>query len=93
MDEHELLLQKLCSTTFLELTSHMRATAIGVATAVSQSMGLVSPYIFYLDQIWDPLTFLVIGTVALISSFMVFTFLPETLNKDLPHTKEDALKL
>lgn len=45
-----------------------------------------------LSEIYKPLPFILFGTTALFGA-LIYTYLPETLNRKLPNTVEEATKI
>ncbi|XP_067629935.1 carcinine transporter-like isoform X2 [Eurosta solidaginis] len=68
----------------------MRQTGIALGTIVSNSLGIISPYIMYLGTNVDiRAPYYILGTLFLVGGIGAL-FLPETLHKKLPDTMEDA---
>ncbi|XP_038044369.1 organic cation transporter protein-like [Patiria miniata] len=70
----------------------LRNIATGSASTVGGISGIIAPFIVYLQEVRSFLPMLVIGCMSLVACSLVF-MLPETKNKPLPETYEDASKL
>lgn len=67
----------------------VRNVGLGVASMVARVGGIAAPFVNMLDEIWKPLPFIILGTLALIGGLLSL-LLPETLNKRLPETIEEG---
>ncbi|XP_038044368.1 organic cation transporter protein-like [Patiria miniata] len=70
----------------------LRNIATGSASTVGRVGAIVAPFIVNLQEVRSFLPMLVIGCMSLVACSLVF-MLPETKNKPLPETYEDASKL
>lgn len=60
-----------------------------MSSTVSMTISLAVPYLIYLSVHGKAIPFIVIGSVAIIAGILA-SFLPETLNENLPQTISDA---
>ncbi|XP_038044456.1 organic cation transporter protein-like [Patiria miniata] len=70
----------------------LRNIATGSASTFGRISGIVAPFIVYLQEVRSFLPMLIFGCLSLVACSLVF-MLPETKNKPLPETYEDANKL
>lgn len=71
------------------LPTLIRSGGVGTLSTFSRFGALLAPFVPLLSTIYDFLPLLLFGVVAFISGVLA-TFLPETLNKKLPNTIEEA---
>lgn len=67
----------------------IRNVALGAASMSARVGGIAAPYLIYLAEFWKPAPFFIFGVAVLIGG-MLSTFLPETLDTELPETIADG---
>ncbi|KAG8177111.1 hypothetical protein JTE90_015255 [Oedothorax gibbosus] len=67
----------------------LRGVGLGMACTIGTGSTLIVPYIIYLDKYGSYIPFLTFAMISLLSCICA-SFLPETLNKKLPQSVEDA---
>ncbi|KFM78100.1 Organic cation transporter 1, partial [Stegodyphus mimosarum] len=67
----------------------VRSLGMGLSSTVAFGATLIVPYLVYLSVYGKAIPFLVIGMSCIIAGIMA-SFLPETLNENLPQTISDA---
>ncbi|XP_038076325.1 solute carrier family 22 member 4-like [Patiria miniata] len=70
----------------------LRNIATGSSSTIGRSSAIIAPFIVYLQEVKSYLPMLIFGCLSLVASGLVI-MLPETKNKPLPETYEDATKL
>ena len=69
-----------------------RTTGMSFCSMAARVGAIITPYGSLLsDMIWEPLGFLVYGSFALVAAAMMAITLPETFNKPLQNSYEDAI--
>jgi len=72
----------------------LRQRASGVVNAFAGLATMLAPTIGgTLRVVWEPLPYVIYGTLAIISTIFIVFFLPETKGKPLPETIEEAVNL
>lgn len=59
---------------------------------MSRVGALASPFVPFLDKYYKPLPFIVFGCTAIVGGIS-YLYLPETLNRKLPNTVEEATRI
>lgn len=72
--------------------TNLRSQAVGLASTVARVFCLCAPFVGSLASLWEPLPMMIIGLPTLICSALVLK-LPETVNKELPQTVQNAQEL
>ncbi|KOC60839.1 Organic cation transporter protein [Habropoda laboriosa] len=67
----------------------IRNVGLGASSTFARIGGVIAPYVIYLSEIWMPLPFVIFGSCVLFGGMMSL-LLPETLNKKLPESIQDA---
>ncbi|EDV90527.1 organic cation transporter protein [Drosophila grimshawi] len=67
----------------------VRNVGLGASSMVARIGGILAPYLNLLGEIWRPLPLVICGALSLTAGLMSL-LLPETLNRPLPETIEDA---
>ncbi|CRK98615.1 CLUMA_CG011940, isoform A [Clunio marinus] len=70
----------------------IRNVAIGAASMSARFGGMITPYVFYLSNYWQPAPFLIYGIAVSIAGISA-SFLSETVNRQLPETLADGDEL
>lgn len=70
----------------------VRGVGIGFSTIVGCTAGIVMPYVLYSSETYRMLPMIIIGVFACVGGVCVL-FLPETLDKPMPDTLEDAERI
>lgn len=70
----------------------IRSVALGASSMSARMGGITAPYLIFLSQFWKPAPFLIFGIAACIGGISS-TFLPETINMELPETIADGERL
>ncbi|XP_022101568.1 organic cation transporter protein-like isoform X1 [Acanthaster planci] len=70
----------------------LRNTATGSSSTIGRSSAIMAPFIVYLTEVRSFLPMVIFGCLSLVASGLVI-LLPETKNKPLPETYDDAFKL
>ena len=73
--------------------TNLRSQALGSCSSVARFFGIVCPFVANLAVIWKPLPMVALGIPSLISAFLVMTFLPETMGKELPQSMVEGIEL
>lgn len=72
--------------------TNMRQTLFSICSAVGRIGSMIATQASVLQTVFDTLPNILFGSLALIATFVCFTF-PETLNSSLPDTIEDSLDI
>ena len=72
--------------------TNLRAQAVGSASTISRIFCICAPFLGPLAQYWEPLPMMIVGIPILIAGFAVLR-LPETYNKALPETLNNAQEM
>jgi hypothetical protein len=70
----------------------IRSSTLGLFSTMSRVGALASPFAPMLAEIYQPLPYIFFGSTALLGA-LIYIFLPETLNRKLPNTVEEATKI
>jgi hypothetical protein len=70
----------------------IRSSCIGFFATMSRVGALASPFAPFLAKYYKPLPYIVFGLTALVGG-LSYIPLPETLNRRLPNTVEEAIRL
>jgi MFS transporter, OCT family, solute carrier family 22 (organic cation transporter), member 4/5 len=70
----------------------IRSSCVGFFAAMSRLGALAAPFVPFLDKYYKPLPFIVFGATAIVGGF-TYLYLPETLNRNLPNTVEEATRI
>lgn len=70
----------------------IRSSCVGFFATMSRIGALASPFAPFLEKYYKPLPYLVFGVSAIFGGF-IYLYLPETLNRKLPNTVEEAKRL
>lgn len=70
----------------------IRSSCIGFFATMSRVGALASPFAPFLEKYYKPLPYLVFGFSAILGG-VLYAYLPETLNRKLPNTVEEATRL
>jgi OCT family organic cation transporter-like MFS transporter 4/5 len=70
----------------------IRSSCVGFFATISRVGALLSPFAPFLAKYYKPLPYIVFGASALLGG-MIYLVMPETLNKKLPNTVEDAMRI
>ncbi|KAG5671643.1 hypothetical protein PVAND_001834 [Polypedilum vanderplanki] len=70
----------------------IRSSCVGFFSTMCRIGALLSPFAPFLAKYYEPLPYIVFGATALFGG-LIYLSLPETLNKKLPNTVEDAIKI
>lgn len=67
----------------------IRNVGLGACLLAARIGGISAPYLILLSDVWKPLPMVIFGVLTLIGGINA-RMLPETLNKELPETLEQA---
>lgn len=70
----------------------IRSSCIGFFATMSRVGALAAPFAPFLEKYYKPLPYIVFGATAILGG-MIYTYLPETLNRKLPNTVEEATRI
>jgi OCT family organic cation transporter-like MFS transporter 4/5 len=70
----------------------IRSSCVGFFATMSRVGALLSPFAPFLAKYYKPLPYIVFGTTALLGGFS-YLLLPETLNRALPNTVDEAMRI
>lgn len=70
----------------------IRSSTLGLFSTMSRVGALAAPFAPMLENIYKPLPYILFGSSALFGA-MIYMYLPETLNRKLPNTVEEATKI
>ncbi|CRK90273.1 CLUMA_CG003984, isoform A [Clunio marinus] len=70
----------------------IRSSCIGFFATMSRVGSLASPFAPFLEIYYKPLPYLVFGFLAFVGGIL-YLYLPETLNRKLPNTVEEAMRI
>lgn len=70
----------------------IRSSCVGFFATMSRIGALAAPFAPFLEKYYKPLPYLVFGLTAILGGIM-YLYLPETLNRKLPNTVEEATRL
>lgn len=70
----------------------IRSSCVGFFATMSRVGALAAPFAPFLEKYYKPLPYLVFGVSAILGGFM-YVSLPETLNRKLPNTVEEATRI
>jgi MFS transporter, OCT family, solute carrier family 22 (organic cation transporter), member 4/5 len=70
----------------------IRSSCVGFFATMSRVGALASPFAPFLEEYYKPLPYIVFGTTAIFGG-AIYLFLPETLNRKLPNTVEEAIRI
>lgn len=69
----------------------IRSSTLGFFSTMCRFGALLAPFSPLLENIYKPLPFICFGGLAIFGG-LIYTSLPETLNKKLPNTIEEAIR-
>nr|XP_006816382.1 PREDICTED: organic cation transporter protein-like [Saccoglossus kowalevskii] len=67
----------------------VRNAGTGVSSMCARVGSIISPYVFLLADVWEPMPYIIMGATSVVAGFLAL-FLPETRNHRLPETIEDG---
>jgi hypothetical protein len=70
----------------------IRSSCIGFFATMCRLGALASPFAPLLAKIYKPLPYIVFGVTAILGA-IIYVVLPETLNRKLPSTVEEAIEM
>ena len=70
----------------------IRSSCVGFFATMSRFGALASPFAPFLEKYYKPLPYIVFGVTAIVGGFL-YLYLPETLNRKLPNTVEEATRI
>ncbi|CRK91511.1 CLUMA_CG005172, isoform A [Clunio marinus] len=70
----------------------IRNAALGACSMSARIGGISAPFVIHLSQSWKPAPFVIFGVTAFVGG-VFSTFLPETRNRELPETLDDAERI
>lgn len=70
----------------------VRSSCVGFFATMSRIGALASPFAPFLAKYYKPLPYIVFGATAIVGG-IVYLYLPETLNRKLPNTVEEATRI
>lgn len=70
----------------------IRSSCVGFFATMSRVGALAAPFVPFLAKYYKPLPYIVFGTTAIIGG-IIYLYLPETLNRKLPNTVEEATRI
>jgi MFS transporter, OCT family, solute carrier family 22 (organic cation transporter), member 4/5 len=70
----------------------IRSSCVGFFATMSRFGALAAPFAPFLEKYYKPLPYIVFGMTAIVGGFL-YLYLPETLNRKLPNTVEEATRL
>lgn len=70
----------------------IRSSCVGFFATMSRIGALAAPFAPFLEKYYKPLPYLVFGLTAIVGGVM-YLYLPETLNRKLPNTVEEATRI
>lgn len=70
----------------------IRSSCIGFFATMSRFGALAAPFAPFLEKYYKPLPYLVFGFTAIVGG-LLYLYLPETLNRKLPNTVEEATRI
>ena len=62
---------------------------MGLSSTAARVAGILSPYILQLKTVWEPLPFILFGSLSILAGLLAL-LLPETNHKKLPETLEEG---
>ena len=72
--------------------TNLRSQAVGTASSIARFFCALAPFLGPLAEYWQPLPMVIIGVPILISGWLILR-LPETKDKKLPMTMDNAHEL
>ncbi|XP_054714521.1 organic cation transporter protein-like [Uloborus diversus] len=70
----------------------LRSTGIGISSMCARFGGIIAPFINEMRKLYSPLPMIIFGAASIISGFLALA-LPETHNRQLPESIEEAESL
>lgn len=70
----------------------IRSSCVGFFATMSRVGALAAPFAPFLEKYYKPLPYLVFGLSAIVGGIL-YLYLPETLNRKLPNTVEEATRI
>lgn len=70
----------------------IRSSCVGFFATMSRVGALAAPFAPFLEKYYKPLPYIVFGLTAIVGGIM-YLYLPETLNRKLPNTVEEATRI
>lgn len=70
----------------------IRSSCVGFFATMSRVGALASPFAPFLEKYYKPLPYIVFGVTAIVGG-VFYLYLPETLNRKLPNTVEEATRI
>ena len=70
----------------------IRSSCVGFFATMSRIGALAAPFAPFLEKYYKPLPYLVFGMTAIVGG-IIYLYLPETLNRKLPNTVEEATRI
>ncbi|XP_071800980.1 organic cation transporter protein-like [Asterias amurensis] len=67
----------------------VRSAGMGLSSTAARVAGILSPYILQLKTVWEPLPFILFGSLSILAGLLAL-LLPETNHKKLPETLEEG---
>lgn len=70
----------------------IRSSCVGFFATMSRIGALAAPFAPFLEKYYKPLPYICFGLTAIVGG-IIYVYLPETLNRKLPNTVEEATRL
>lgn len=70
----------------------IRSSCVGFFATMSRVGALAAPFAPFLEKYYKPLPYIVFGGTAIFGG-IIYLYLPETLNRKLPNTVEEASRI